>query len=104
MPNFSDSGMPFTSHSRTFRTDTTKNSSPERNTAPRATCHGTPIPCTTAKAKYALSPIPGASAIGKFAITPISIDPIAAARQVATKAAPGSMPAAAMIEGLTTMM
>ena len=48
--------------------------------------------------------MPGARAIGKLASNPISRLPMAAARHVATKAAPGSMPAAAMIEGFTATM
>ena len=41
-----------------------KNATPERNTAPSAVCHGTPMPFTTVYVKYAFSPMPGASAIG----------------------------------------
>ena len=51
MPSLSESGMPFTSHSRTRSSETRRNSSPERNTAPSAACHDTPAPSTTAKVK-----------------------------------------------------
>ena len=42
----------------------TRNATPEMKTSPSAVCQGTPIPCTTVKAKYAFRPMPGASAIG----------------------------------------
>ena len=51
MPSLSDSGMLLISHSRTRSSDTARNSRPERNTAPSATCHGTFMPPTTVKAK-----------------------------------------------------
>src|SRR5215471_15392926 len=49
---------------RTPSSVSNRNATPDRNTAPSATCHGTPMPLTTAYVKYALSPMPGASAMG----------------------------------------
>ena len=48
--------------------------------------------------------MPGASANGRLASSPIAAEPIGAAMQVATKAAPWSIPAPARIGGLTTTM
>ena len=48
--------------------------------------------------------MPGASANGRSASRPIAAEPTAAAMQVATKAAPWSIPALARISGLTTTM
>ena len=51
MPSFSDIGMAFTSHSRMRSRLMMRNSTPERNTAPSATCHDRPMPFTTVKVK-----------------------------------------------------
>ena len=51
MPSFSDIGMAFTSHSRRRSRLTTRNSRPDRNTAPSATCQDSPMPFTTVKVK-----------------------------------------------------
>ena len=59
---------------------------------------------TTPKAKKAFSPIAGASATGRFARQPIRIQPNAAIRQVVTKTACVSIPAAPRICGLTKMI
>ena len=49
-------------------------------------------------------PMPGASPTGQLAYRPMTRQASAEARQVATKLAPWSMPAAAIICGLTKMM
>lgn len=59
---------------------------------------------TTVQVKKAFSPIPGARPTGQLAYRPIRKQPRAAARHVATNAAPWSMPASAMMLGLTKMM
>ena len=64
MPIFSDLGIELTTSSRTFVSVSTMNITPSMKTAASATCHGSFIPMTTAKAKKALSPMPGASANG----------------------------------------
>ncbi len=61
---FNPSGIPFTICSRTRVTVSSTNSTPEKNTAPSAVCHGTCIPRQTVYVKYAFNDIPGASAIG----------------------------------------
>ncbi len=40
-------GMASIIHSRTGVSERATNRTPERNTAPRAVCHGTPMPITT---------------------------------------------------------
>ena len=77
---------------------------PEQNTAPSASSQGWPIPLTTPKVKKALRPMPGAIATGQFAHRPMIAVPMKAAKIVAVKTAPKSMPASLRIKGLTTMM
>ena len=48
--------------------------------------------------------MPGAMATGQFAHRPMITVPMTAARMVAVKTAPKSMPASERISGLTTMM
>ena len=62
------------------------------------------MPPTTAKAKKAFRPMPGAMPTGQFATNAIIKLPIAAAKQVATKTAPLSMPVEDKIAGLTNKM
>ena len=62
------------------------------------------MPRTTPYVKNAFIPIPGAIATGQLAHSPMIPVPIAAARMVAVKTAPKSMPASFRIKGLTTMM
>ncbi len=81
-----------------------RNSTPDTKVAASAVSHGMPNPSTTVKAKKAFSPMPGAWAIGRFAHSPMTRVPSAAARQVATKTAPGSIPAASRKLGLTKTM
>lgn len=107
--NFKLSGRACTMALRTPITDRTMNSTPERNTAPSAVSHGTPIWPTTVKAKNAFSPIPGAWAKGKRAMRPITSEPRKAAMHVTmtswlkTLSTPGMMIAAESTSGLTKM-
>ena len=100
----SEVGMPATSQPRTPVSDSTTNTMPEISTAASACCQGSPAAPTTVKAKKAFSPMPGAMPTGKFAAKPITVEPSAAARQVATNTAPGSMPVVPRIAGLTKTM
>ena len=104
MANFKVLGMALMIISRTLNKLNNKKMMPLKNTAPSAVCHSWPMPRTTPYVKNAFKPMPGASAIGRFAQRPIMKQPIAAAKQVATKTAPLSMPASASIAGLTNMM
>src|SRR5258708_39582872 len=78
-----------------------RNVIPERNTAPSAACHGTPIPLTTEYVKYALRPIPGASAMGYLAKPPIRKLPAAAERHVAAVTAARGMPVSCRMAEVT---
>ena len=74
-----------------------RNATPERNTAPSATRHGSVAPAAAAagiavSTKKKFSPMPGACAIGSRAYSPISAVANAAERQVAVVAAPKSSP------------
>lgn len=100
----SEGGMPATSQARTPVSDSARNTSPEMNTAASACCHGRPAAPTTVKAKNAFRPMPGAMPTGKLAANAITSEPSAAARQVATNTAPGSMPVVARMSGLTKTM
>ena len=100
----SEAGIPATSHARMPLSDSTRNTSPEMNTAASACCHGSPAAPTTVKAKNAFRPMPGAMPTGKLAASAITVEPIAAARQVATNTAPGSMPVVPRMSGLTNTM
>ena len=51
MPSLSDSGTAAINHSRTRSRETSKNNNPDRNTAPSAVRHGTPMAPTTVKVK-----------------------------------------------------
>ena len=77
---------------------------PEMNTAPSACCQVKPSEATTVKAKKALRPMPGAMPIGQLATVAMTMEPSAAARQVATKTASRSMPVVDRMSGLTKMI
>ena len=53
MPSLKLRGMALISHSRTGTTLRIRNTTPDRNTAPSATCHVWPMPSTTVYAKKA---------------------------------------------------
>src|SRR5690625_756110 len=65
---------------------------PDIKTAPNACCQVKPNAPTTVKAKKAFKPIPGAKPMGQLATNAIVVVPTTAAKQVATKIAPRSMP------------
>ena len=73
------------------------NKMPAKKTAPKATSQEYPISITTVNVKKAFRPIPGAKPTGQLAYKPIAKQAKAAAIQVPTKLAPGSIPAADMI-------
>lgn len=101
MPSRRLLGMELNMFSLTSKIDIRRKRMPSTKIAVNANCQLTPIPNTTEYVKNAFSPMPGASPIGKFARSPIMIDPNAAARAVAMKTAPRSMPVSPRIEGLT---
>ncbi|OPZ83505.1 MAG: hypothetical protein BWY74_04437 [Firmicutes bacterium ADurb.Bin419] len=76
---------------------------PHINTIARACCHENPNEPQTTYVKNALRPIPGACAYGTLANNPITSVPITAARMVATKTAPLSIPVFSNIVGFTKM-
>ncbi|MDZ7632042.1 MAG: hypothetical protein U5K74_12035 [Gemmatimonadaceae bacterium] len=96
--------MAFASQLRTRKIDSTVNSTPATKIAPRAVCHGKPIPFTTVNAMNAFSPMYGAMANGRLAYTPITSVPKAAEMIVAVTEASRGMPAASRIAGFTMMM
>ena len=101
---YSGRGIDSTIHRRTPTAVSSRNSTPDRNTAPSAVCHSTPMPFTTPYVKYAFSPIPGAIAIGYRATAPIRILAKPAEIQVAAVTAAAGIPASARIDGFTKMM
>ena len=99
-----DTGIPATSQRRMPVADRIRKMMPLMKTAPSACCQVNPIAPTTVKAKKAFSPIPGAMPMGQLAHSAMTADPMAAARQVATKTALLSMPVVDRMEGLTKMI